>query len=86
MEPYWIPLLEMAGSSNAEVDMDSSSTSSASTQDNSNNVSSDDAFLEIQRALLSVKSIMTILLWLELISFLACHNVVIAVNFASSVI
>ena len=41
-------------------------------------------FKELQ--LLSVKSIMTILLWLELISFLACQNVVIAMNFATSVI
>ena len=57
MEPFWIPLLEIAGSSNAEVDMDSSSTSSASTQDNSNNVSSDDAFLEIQRTTITVGKI-----------------------------
>ena len=54
MEPYWIPLLEMAGNSNAEVDMDSSSTSS---QDNSNSVNSDDAFLEIQRATVTVSKI-----------------------------
>ena len=47
----------MAGSSNAEVDMDSSSTSSASTQDNSNNVNSDDALLEIQRATVTVGKI-----------------------------
>ena len=57
--PEWshirfLPLLEMAVSSNAEVDMDSSSTSSASTQDNSNNVNSDDAFLKIQRAAITV--------------------------------
>ena len=47
----------MAGSSNDEVDMDSSSTSNASTQDNSNNVNSDDAFLEIQRATITVSKI-----------------------------
>ena len=38
-------------------------------------------FKELQ--LLSAKSIMTILLWLE---FLACQNVVIAMSFATSVI
>ena len=40
-----------------EVDMDSSSTSSACTQDNSNSVNSDDAFLEIQRATVTVGKI-----------------------------
>ena len=57
MEQYWIPLLEMEGSSNAEVDLDSSSAFSASTQDDSNNVNSDDAFLEIQRATITVGKI-----------------------------
>ena len=40
----------MAGTSNAEADLDSSSTFSAFTQDESSNGSSDDTFLAIQRA------------------------------------
>ena len=87
MEPYWISLPEMAESSNAEVDLDSSRTFSTSTQDDSNNVNSDDTFSESKELqLLSVKSIMTILLCLELISSLVCQNAVIPMNFAASVI
>ena len=40
----------MAGMSNAEADLNSSSTFSAFTQDDSSNDNSDDTFLAIQRA------------------------------------
>ena len=50
LEPYWIPLFEMAGTSNAEADLESSSTFRTFTQDDSSNGNSDDTFLSIQRA------------------------------------
>ena len=75
------------GTSNAEADLDSSSTFNAFTQDESSNGSSDDTFLAIQKELqaLLVKFITSFLPCRELISFLVCQNAVTAMNFVTYV-
>ena len=71
----------MAGTSNAEDDLDSSSTFSTFTQDESSNGSSDDTFLAIQRTTSAVGKIYNEFLpCRELISFLVCQNAVTAMN------
>ena len=76
----------MAGTSNAEADLDSLhvGTFSAFTQDESSNGSSDDTFLAIQRATSTVGKIYKDFLpCRELISFLVCQNAVTAMNFVT---
>ena len=72
LEPYWIPLFEMAGTSNVKADLDSSSTFSAFTQDESSNGSSDDTFLAIQRATSTVGKIYNEFFALSRADFFSC--------------
>ena len=62
----------MAGTLNAEVDLDSSSTFSAFTQDDSSNGSSDDTFLAIQRATSTVGKIYNDFFALSRANFFSC--------------
>ena len=62
----------MAGTSNAESDLDSSSTFSAFTQDESSNGSSDDTFLAIQRATSTIGKIYNEFFALSRADFFSC--------------
>ena len=62
----------MAGTSNAEADLDSSSTFSAFIQDELSNGSSDDTFLAIQRATSTVGKIYNEFFALSRADFFSC--------------
>ena len=62
----------MTRTSNAEADLDSSSTFSAFTQDDSNNGNSDDNFLAIQRATRTVGEIYNDFFTLSRADFFSC--------------